>query len=59
MAAITLITGFNTQPPEGGWRQKRYVGLFGKRFNTQPPEGGWFSNTFKVFCQNQFQHTAA
>ena len=24
MAAITLITGFNTQPPEGGWVSKHY-----------------------------------
>ena len=34
-------TGFNTQPPKGGWfmgagwRMARY------RFNTQPPKGGW------------------
>ena len=37
------LSGFNTQPPEGGWtlRQRlRHGG--GNRFNTQPPEGGWF-----------------
>ena len=33
--------GFNTQPPEGGWRitASRAVNQCG--FNTQPPEGGW------------------
>ena len=33
--------GFNTQPPEGGWKGG-YFSLFDHaRFNTQPPEGGW------------------
>ena len=34
-------TGFNTQPPEGGWHGvgNRFVHI--PRFNTQPPEGGW------------------
>ena len=33
---------FNTQPPEGGWGQRRvYRGLPNGSFNTQPPEGGW------------------
>ena len=38
---------FNTQPPEGGWRQHKR----GKRrlscFNTQPPEGGWLRDEIK------------
>ena len=35
------VSGFNTQPPEGGWRCSFPFcrGLQG--FNTQPPEGGW------------------
>ena len=36
-----LLPSFNTQPPEGGWRFRRYVNFFGFGFNTQPPEGGW------------------
>ena len=34
-------TGFNTQPPEGGWDRKEYTVQIGACFNTQPPEGGW------------------
>ena len=35
------MSGFNTQPPEGGWfggggNRAQFFG-----FNTQPPEGGW------------------
>ena len=33
--------GFNTQPPEGGWRNIGIGGNAGRGFNTQPPEGGW------------------
>ncbi|WP_168165672.1 hypothetical protein, partial [Neisseria sp. HMSC066B07] len=33
--------GFNTQPPEGGWKLKDVVLLQHTGFNTQPPEGGW------------------
>ena len=38
---LISVSGFNTQPPEGGW-----LGSFTYRrprecFNTQPPEGGW------------------
>ena len=33
--------GFNTQPPEGGWVDKRIPRLGKNCFNTQPPEGGW------------------
>ena len=34
-------TGFNTQPPEGGWTPtlRSWTGCLS--FNTQPPEGGW------------------
>ena len=38
----TLVSGFNTQPPEGGWAGTTSGGGLSKRFNTQPPEGGWF-----------------
>ena len=52
--------GFNTQPPEGGWRrwQRRLDALC--RFNTQPPEGGCTGNGFKATASKvSFQHTAA
>ena len=35
--------GFNTQPPEGGWKAVRKNDRSGRRFNTQPPEGGWLT----------------
>ena len=35
------ISGFNTQPPEGGWSTLYKIALFVLGFNTQPPEGGW------------------
>ena len=34
-------SGFNTQPPEGGWVCIPYKLLIPLSFNTQPPEGGW------------------
>ena len=34
-------TGFNTQPPEGGWAVKAIDDDMTFSFNTQPPEGGW------------------
>ena len=33
--------GFNTQPPEGGWRLTDCSPTPTHSFNTQPPEGGW------------------
>ena len=38
-AAMQLC--FNTQPPEGGWKQDRTRRKAQTSFNTQPPEGGW------------------
>ena len=37
----TWQSGFNTQPPEGGWRQISAWPQRRQSFNTQPPEGGW------------------
>ena len=38
-----LDAGFNTQPPEGGWKpQIHHIPQY-HSFNTQPPEGGWSS----------------
>ena len=34
-------SGFNTQPPEGGWKYFAMPSLDLTGFNTQPPEGGW------------------
>ena len=45
MTAITKTACFNTQPPEGGWRQFLcHPSLYREGFNTQPPEGGWVKN---------------
>ena len=33
--------GFNTQPPEGGWKGRSLMTRMRTCFNTQPPEGGW------------------
>ena len=33
--------GFNTQPPEGGWKLSNLSTTAQYGFNTQPPEGGW------------------
>ena len=35
------VSGFNTQPPEGGWFCITTAYLTALCFNTQPPEGGW------------------
>ena len=35
------FTGFNTQPPEGGWAGTDDTPQSVGGFNTQPPEGGW------------------
>ena len=65
-AAGSLLTntaaarhGFNTQPPEGGWRSKTPPRSHPARFNTQPPEGGWFRLFRLSFWIFGFQHTAA
>ena len=59
MTKIFVMFGFNTQPPEGGWRvcvTKIFV-MFG--FNTQPPEGGWGGSLAAYALMSMFQHTAA
>ena len=52
-------TGFNTQPPEGGWLLVGERVSFVSCFNTQPPEGGWESPQLLNIITNLFQHTAA
>ena len=32
---------FNSQPPEGGWKNAYVTTGRTIRFNSQPPEGGW------------------
>ena len=39
--AIQDQIGFNTQPPEGGWKRPDTKTMHVAGFNTQPPEGGW------------------
>ena len=54
-----ILTGFNTQPPEGGWFDSIGEIYAATCFNTQPPEGGWKAREAAAFKQNLFQHTAA
>ena len=50
VALITLIrSGFNTQPPEGGWVDKGMRPINRNGFNTQPPEGGW-PQLYRAWC---------
>ena len=56
-AAGRLDSGFNTQPPEGGWHFAVAQIQQHVRFNTQPPEGGWkVPDDYKG--APWFQHTA-
>ena len=59
MQISAKVTGFNTQPPEGGWPMPlpQCGGISG--FNTQPPEGGWPYSALVGFDLVEFQHTAA
>ena len=38
-----ILTGFNSQPPEGGWLGFLLQFFDVHSFNSQPPEGGWVS----------------
>ena len=53
------VSGFNTQPPEGGWVGHQSNMRYDCRFNTQPPEGGWLFFPSIVIMASMFQHTAA
>ena len=55
----TTFTGFNTQPPEGGWIHARPAFDIRRCFNTQPPEGGWGDCLICPIVIFLFQHTAA
>ena len=37
---VSPPSGFNTQPPEGGWLKTVSFSVVQPGFNTQPPEGG-------------------
>ena len=41
MQLLLFRQGFNTQPPEGGWKRLFLQPFCFVCFNTQPPEGGW------------------
>ena len=43
-------TGFNTQPPEGGWVLMLSAIATRPSFNTQPPEGGWVATQTDSLC---------
>ena len=40
-AKTSRSVSFNTQPPEGGWKNSFLFMSTSQGFNTQPPEGGW------------------
>ena len=45
---------FNTQPPEGGWRDRNFCDVRQICFNTQPPEGGWNWRFRHIFLEKGF-----
>ena len=59
LAVAALTFGFNTQPPEGGWKSSNLSTTAHYGFNTQPPEGGWAIHVFLSAFAYLFQHTAA
>ena len=56
---LRLIFGFNTQPPEGGWRVMATPKGLGNSVSThsRPKAAGYPVNRYP--CRKQFQHTAA
>ena len=56
---VSVASGFNTQPPEGGWSVSASSPKMPCSFNTQPPEGGWQKLKVIGFQPVKFQHTAA
>ena len=54
----TVISCFNTQPPEGGCEYIVSGFSFNSGFNTQPPEGGCAPVLHFIFLLLKFQHTA-
>ena len=57
--SLSVLIRFNTQPPEGGWFQRRIQPEPSSCFNTQPPEGGWWTRQAWIGNCCEFQHTAA
>ena len=55
----SVLSGFNTQPPEGGCLTHLRVRSQSDGFNTQPPEGGCIFFLLKQKALAWFQHTAA
>ena len=58
LVAITS-TGFNSQPPEGGWDDCECIQRPRRGFNSQPPEGGWMAKRCWRNAVLTFQLTAA
>ena len=50
---------FNSQPPEGGWKNAYVTTGRTIRFNSQPPEGGWKRRAKAIATLLKFQLTAA
>ena len=50
----TSPSGFNTQPPEGGWLIANPNTAPSTCFNTQPPEGGWLVFTSGLDASSGF-----
>ena len=61
MSAIPLMltANFNSQPREGGWREKPLIAFKFRNFNSQPREGGWVVTKSCLSLSQTFQLTAA
>ena len=56
-SSLSVVTCFNTQPPEGGWYVKLMALILLASFNTQPPEGGWFAKLSKSSLNDVSTHS--
>ena len=48
---------FNSQPPEGGWKNAYVTTGRTIRFNSQPPEGGWIGQLKHRIIQHVSTHS--
>ena len=51
------LSGFNSQPPEGGWIISNQWFTGTNCFNSQPPEGGWLNNQQFIICKEVSTHS--
>ena len=56
---LTFFFSFNTQPPEGGWAVSTLNGVLYKVSTHSRPKAAGVTQSFMVYTQAMFQHTAA